>query len=172
MQNYDKNHLLEIIKTLIDFKVEFIVCGGVALVLHGIERMTMDIDIALDMDEGNLKKFLKAIDILGLVPRVPVPAESIIDSEARRIMVYEKNAIVFSFIDINQPFRQVDVFLAEQLSYDSLKDDIETIKVDDFDVKLVSSKGLLKMKKMINPLRDKDVFDISALEKLIAEKEE
>ena len=40
----EQNHLKEIITTLADNEVEFIICGGVALALHGVERMTMDID--------------------------------------------------------------------------------------------------------------------------------
>ena len=48
-----------------------------------------------------------------------------------------------------------------------LKGDIEIIKVDQYDIKIISSKRLLEMKKAIKPLRDKDVFDIRALEKII-----
>ena len=54
-------------------------CGGVAAVLHGVERMTMDIDLSLDLDRSNLEKFISVMKNMNLKPRVPVPPESILD---------------------------------------------------------------------------------------------
>ncbi len=162
----DRNHLKEIIITLADSGVDFIICGGVALALHGVERMTMDIDIALDMREGNIQKFLDAMKSLELVPRAPVSADSLLDPEKRRLMIEEKNALVFTFIDTRIPFRQVDIFLGEE-AFNSMEDDVEMIEIDRHKIRVVSKKRLLQMKKEISPQRDKDVYDINALEKLI-----
>lgn len=41
-----QNHLKEIIYRLADRGIDFIIGGGVAAVLHGVERVTMDLDIA------------------------------------------------------------------------------------------------------------------------------
>ncbi|MCP4130091.1 MAG: hypothetical protein GY754_03640, partial [bacterium] len=161
------NHLKEIITTLAECGVEFIICGGVALVIHGIERMTLDIDISVDMEEGNLQRLINAMKKLHLSPRVPVPAESLMDPEKRRMMVEEKNALVFTFIDLANAFRQVDVFITDELSYDSLKGSIDTVNIDNHDVKLVSVNKLLELKRSVIPPREKDLFDISELEKLI-----
>ncbi|HPV43027.1 MAG TPA: hypothetical protein PKX40_17755 [Spirochaetota bacterium] len=161
------NYLKEIITTLNDNSVDYIICGGVALVLHGVERMTMDLDLSVGMDEGNLRRFLHAMRKLGLAPRAPVPAESILDGEKRRAMVDEKNAVVFSFFDTKNPFRQVDVFITDRFSYEKLKDHAETMSVGPMKIRLVSKKKLLEMKKAINPPRDKDLFDIRLLEKII-----
>jgi len=64
------NHINEILFALTDAEVEFVVGGGVAAVLHGVERVTLDIDLALDMDPANVEKFLHVIRGLGLQPRV------------------------------------------------------------------------------------------------------
>ncbi len=161
------NYLKEIIATLNDNSVDYIICGGVALVLHGVERMTMDLDLSVGMDEGNLKRVLQSMKKLGLTPRAPVPAESILDNEKRKAMVSEKNAVVFSFFDTKNPFRQVDVFITDRFSYETLKDHVETMSVGSMKIQLVSKKKLLEMKKAINPPRDKDLFDIRLLEKII-----
>ena len=129
--------------------------------------MTMDIDLTLDMGKDNLIKFINAMKFLGLVPRAPVSAESLLDPEKRRIMVEEKNALVFTFIDNNHPFRQVDIFITDKISYTSLKNNVEIINIDNFKIKLASKEMLLKMKKSIKPPRDKDIFDIHVLEKII-----
>ena len=41
-----KPSLIEIITTLNEHRMSYIVCSGVAAVYHGVERMTMDPDIA------------------------------------------------------------------------------------------------------------------------------
>jgi hypothetical protein len=163
------NHLKDIILSLAENDVKFIICGGVALVLHGVERMTMDLDISIDLTDDNIRKFLKTMKSLNLVPRAPVPADSLLDPAKRDLMINDKNALVFTFIDTKNPFRQVDIFLIDKLSYDFLKDDVETISVSNYEIKLVSKKGLLKMKRAIKPRRDKDVFDIHVLKRLIHE---
>jgi hypothetical protein len=170
MAEKEKNHLTEIITTLDENGVRFIICGGVALVLHGIERMTMDIDLAIDMTAHNLRKFLATMKKLRLIPRAPVPAESLLDPAQRRVFIEEKNAVVFTFIDTGNPFRQVDIFLTDGLSFNALKDDVVPLAVCGHTVKLLSKKKLLELKRSITPLRDKDIFDIQALEKLMKDE--
>lgn len=67
-----RNHLLEILAALVKARVEFIVCGGVAAVLHGVERMTMDLDVSVNLTAKNLDRFVGVLQKLGLRPRVPV----------------------------------------------------------------------------------------------------
>jgi hypothetical protein len=57
----EKPYLIDILTTLADHDVNFIVCGGMAVVFHGVERMTMDVDISLDLSPDNVKKFLSAV---------------------------------------------------------------------------------------------------------------
>ncbi len=162
------NHLKDIILALRKNGVDFIICGGVALVLHGIERMTMDLDLSLEMKEDNLKRFLDVMDELGLVPRAPVPAESILDPEKRKMMVDQKKAVVFTFLDPRNPYRQVDIFITDAFSFESMRDHVETVKIGGEDINLLSKKKLLDMKKSIPSPRDKDRFDIVLLEKILA----
>lgn len=161
------NYLKDILSSLVEHKVDFIVCGGVALVLHGVERMTLDLDLSVGMEHDNLRRFLDSMKKLDLVPRAPVPAESILDPEKRKMMVDEKNALVFTFIDRKNPYRQVDVFITDHFSYDRLRDHVESVHIGDVMINLVSKEKLLEMKKAVQPQRDKDLFDIRVLEKII-----
>ena len=105
------NYLREILENLVEQDVKFIICGGVAAVLHGVERMTIDLDISLDLEYTHLEKFLFFIKKMNFVPRVAIPANSILDPLKRKMMVEEKNALVFTFIDPDKPYRQIDIFL-------------------------------------------------------------
>ena len=67
-----ENYLKEMLVTLADAGVEFVVGGGVACVLHGVERVTLDLDVAVQMNAPNLDRLIHAVERLNLRPRVPV----------------------------------------------------------------------------------------------------
>ena len=92
-----KNYLKEMLVTLADAGVEFVVGGGVACVLHGVERVTLDLDVAVQMNSANLDRLICAVERLDLKPRVPVSLADIGDPDFVRSMVTEKGALVFSF---------------------------------------------------------------------------
>ena len=50
------NKLLEVIKTLAENKIDFIICGGVACILQGCDRSTYDLDINIAFDDDNIKQ--------------------------------------------------------------------------------------------------------------------
>ena len=165
------NHINEILFALTDARVEFVVGGGVAAVLHGVERVTLDIDLALDMDPANVEKFLRVIHELGLQPRVPVPARDLMSREAVQRMVAEKGALVFSFVDFDRPLRHVDIFLQDNLSFVGLSRDARKVVIENRAIKIMGIARLLETKRAITPLRDKDLIDIKQLEKLQSQSE-
>lgn len=140
MNDY-KNFLLEIINLLNAKRVNYIIADGVTFVLQGAERLTMNLDAAVSLEKENIEKFLVAMEELRLVPRLPVPAESLLDPDKIRIMCEEKNALVFTFIDPKCSIRQVDFFLAKELSYDSLKNDFEEMDLDGQKIKVLTKKS-------------------------------
>jgi hypothetical protein len=165
------NHINEILFALTDAQVEFIVGGGVAGVLHGVERVTLDVDLALNMEPANVEKFLGIMEELRLQPRVPFPARDLMSPEAVQRMIAEKGAIVFSFVDVDRPLRHVDIFLGRDLSFEELNKGAQTVLVEGRNIKIIGIKKLLELKRLISPLRDKDLFDIKELEKLQIRRE-
>ncbi len=161
------NHLVEILTALNRSGVKFIVCGGVAAVLHGVERMTMDIDLSVDLDRENLSRMFEVLKTIDLKPRIPVSPEILLDEDARKMMIQEKNALVFTFLDLKNPYRQVDIFLTEEMSYDKLKNETERICIGGDDILIISPEKLIAMKKSVIPLRDKDRTDIAILEEIL-----
>jgi hypothetical protein len=153
----------EILSGLTRAKVEFIIGGGVACVLHGVERVTMDVDLAVLMDPSNLRAFLAVMEGLGLRPRVPVPPESLLDPAEIRRFTEDKHALVFTFLDPDVPVRQVDIFLRPDLSYEALLPDSEWIDMSGFSVRALTMRKLLSIKLGIVPARAKDAVDIEFL---------
>ena len=160
-----ENPYREILAALAKADVDFILGGGVACVLQGVERVTMDVDLAVLMAPLNLRKFLVVMDRLGLRPRVPIPPLSLLDPAVVRTIVEEKHALVFSFLDVDRPTRQVDIFLRSDLSYDTLLPDTEWADMGGFKVRIITKKKLLAIKLAIVPPRTKDLLDIEHLRK-------
>jgi hypothetical protein len=49
-----------------DKGVRYLLVGGLASVLHGVPRTTMDIDIAISPEKANLKKCISALKGIGM----------------------------------------------------------------------------------------------------------
>ncbi len=162
-------HLREIIFGLADAKVDFVIGGGVACVLQGVERFTLDLDVAVNLTAGNLERFIAVMKAQGLVPRVPVPPESLLDPDVRRMLVEEKNALVFTFMDLDDPRRHVDLFLREDLSFERMNSHADVLELDGREIKVASVEKMLEIKEAIDPPRDKDILDISALKRLLSD---
>jgi len=165
----DTSYLEQLLRELAGTGVRFVVAGGVAAVLHGVERTTMDLDIALELTPDNVRRFASVMASLGLQPLVPVPVEALADPDVVRTMVEEKNAIVFMLADPEMPLRKVDVFLTESLSYESLVPDTLELEIPGIPLRVLTAQRLLDLKRAIDPPRDKDLFDIRALERLTGE---
>jgi hypothetical protein len=143
----------EILKSLVDDEVDFIVGGGVACVLHGVERVTMDVDLAVHMQPANFNRFVAVMETLGLRSRVPVRPQALLDPAFVRMLIDEKHALVFTFVDPDKPYRQVDVFLTVDLAYESLLPDSEWVELGGYRVRIVNRSRLLAIKRAIVPPR-------------------
>jgi predicted nucleotidyltransferase len=164
-----RDELLELLKKLAEKDLDFVICGGVACVLQGVERATYDLDIAIAFENKNIEKLISSAKEHSLKPRIPEPAERLLDENRRKAWVKEKGAIVFTFFSVESPL-QLDIFLTEEIPYDELKKSADIFEVEGMKLFVCSKKQLVKLKKLIEPLRDKDMQDIKELEKLINEE--
>ena len=77
---------VSLLRALADAGVEFAVAGGFAVVLHGVPRMTFDLDIVVDLGADNLSRLVAALRSEGFRPRLPVALSELEDRrEAARM---------------------------------------------------------------------------------------
>ena len=69
--------MFDLIKMLEDAGVDYVLVGGLAVALHGYQRVTMDVDVVLAMDGENLQRFVTCAKSAGLQPVIPVDIESL-----------------------------------------------------------------------------------------------
>lgn len=67
---------LDLFSALSKHKVEYVLIGGLAVALHGVERNTMDIDISVVITRENLDRMIGLARQLHLSPVLPVPLSS------------------------------------------------------------------------------------------------
>ena len=133
-----ENYLKEMLVTLADAGVDLVVGGGVACVLHGVERVTFDLVVAVQMNSPNLDRLICAVEQLNLQPRVPVSLANIGDPDFVRSMVREKGALVCSLADFNNPLRHLDIFLSSALSFERLSKGAKWFDIGDAKVRVAS----------------------------------
>ena len=163
--NIVEKNLLELVKALAENHVKFVICGGIACVMHGVERNTFDVDISVQMDSENLHKIQQIARKFDLYPRIPEPPENLLDESVRKNWIENKGALVYTFISGNSPL-QMDIFLSYPKTYEELISKADKVIIDDLEIPISSIDDLIYAKNQIEPIRDKDKSDIAELKKL------
>jgi hypothetical protein len=141
------------------------VAGGIAVNLYGIERATADLDIALELEEGNLLKFINVAEKLGLRPKIPVKLGDFIDPEKRRSWRMDKGMLVFSLYDPKNPFFLIDIFTEIPFDFDAIYKQRKKIKFENIFIPVVPIKELIAMKEKSD--RPQDRADVFYLKKIM-----
>jgi len=160
----DKLNILNLFSTLNNKKVRYLVAGGVAVNLYGIERATGDIDIVVHLERHNLEKFVEVVKELGFRPKIPVKLEDLCSKEMRDKWVREKGMKVFSVYDPQNPYFLLDVFVEEPFDFDKVYGERKNIKAGNVRIPLVPIKRLIEMKKKVG--RPQDIADVYYLRKI------
>ncbi|GAA5165950.1 nucleotidyl transferase AbiEii/AbiGii toxin family protein [Ornithinimicrobium tianjinense] len=159
--------ILDLLAALNDAGVDYVVVGGVAVVLRGHARMTVDLDLALDLTTDNLTSALDVLKAQGLVPRLPVPPEQFADPDIRRSWVEQRNLVAFTLHDPSDALREVDLLAITPLPFSTLLTSSDVIDVDDVPVRVASVEHLVAMKRLSG--RAQDLADVEALSQLTSQ---
>ncbi len=155
---------LSLFATLNRKKVRYLLAGGLAVNLYGIERSTGDIDLVVELDQHNLGKFVEVMQELGFKPKAPVPMEDFVREEKRQEWMRDKGMQVFSFFDPKNPFILLDVFIEMPFDFSKVFDNRVKIKAGTTFVPLVPVNTLIEMKERAG--RPKDLADAYYLKQI------
>lgn len=146
----------EMLRRLTAGGVDFVVIGGIALVLSGSARMTRDLDIVFATDGGNLKALGGVLVALNAqlreieedVPFVP-------DDKTLRNVQLLTLTTSEGWLDVH---REVD----GMPSYDALRRRAERLSLGDFSVLVASADDMIAMKRAAG--RPQDLADLAEWE--------
>ncbi len=161
-----QNNIWDLIESLTANKVEFVVCGGVACFLHGVDRATFDLDISISISSENINKVIDTAKLLGLKPRIPEPIENLLDPVKRELWVKDKGALVYTLI-VPESIIQLDIFLTYPKSFEELLKNAVIMHIKGTDVAVSSKDDLIYAKSQVKPPRKKDQDDIAELKRII-----
>lgn len=145
-------------------EVRFVVVGGMAVVLSGHVRTTVDLDVVVDLAPDPAHRAVVALTDLGFQPRIPVRPTDFADPRIRQEWIDTKGLQVLSFHDPDHAFREVDVFAAYPVDFERLLAAAVPTRVGDQTVLVASIDDLLAMKRAAG--RPQDLADVAALEAL------
>ncbi len=146
----------------------YVVVGGLAVVLHGHARLTVDLDLVVDLDPEAARRTMRALLALGMRPLAPVDALDFADAEKRRQWISEKGMRVFSLYDPAQPLRTVDLFVESPLDFEELWRDAESVSLHSTTIRVASVPHLIAMKRIAGRSQDHD--DIAKLEEILRQR--
>jgi len=155
---------LDLFRELQKHEVQYLVVGGIAINLHGVERATMDVDLVLAMDEGNLQRFLRAATELELKPSLPVQLESLCDARQIDDWVREKHLIAFCLRPPSKTAPSIDIIVRPKVSFESMYQNRVEKVIGGVRFKLASIDDLIALKTGTG--RNQDASDIVALNKV------
>jgi len=144
--------------------LRYAVIGGIAVNLHGYNRLTGDLDILLSLTDENLKKFVATVEQLGLIPRLPVELSDFAEESKRSSWVKEKNLKVFTVYNPQDPLEHVDVKIDEPAEIEPYIDRAEVMTAGPIEIPVVSLDDLITLKRAAG--RERDMVDVRALQKI------
>ena len=151
--------------TLNQHKVKYLVCGGLAVNLHGVRRTTADVDIILDLNVENIKNFESAIKKYNYSPIIPIPLNSLIDKNERLKLKKEKNLIAYSYQTSYNRYMNLDVLIDCPFSFEEMWNAKNKRSGDGHYMYYVSLEHLIELKKYSGRIQDKeDVINLMRFE--------
>ncbi|MGH6784025.1 MAG: hypothetical protein ACREBP_05310 [Sphingomicrobium sp.] len=155
---------LDLFARLTQSHVRYVVVGGLALNLHGVERATMDVDLAVALDAGNLRAAIDVFRSMSLVPIAPIDLDDASDPAMLAHWRQDRHMIALGLRPAVGHGPTVDVLTATFVPFETLEANAVRKRLGDADVPIASIDDLIALKRAAG--RPIDLSDIDALETL------
>ena len=159
---------LHLFKALQVHQIDYMLIGGLAMNLHGVPRMTMDVDLVIALDNKNISKLINCVDALGLYPSVPVKLEDLADESKCEALFLEKNLIALSLIGNIPATPTVDIVIHHPLNFQQAYANKIERDISGTPVLLACIEDMITLKKAAG--RAQDLSDITHLERFLHER--
>ena len=154
-----------VVRALNEAGVRYLIVGGVAVNVHGYVRLTMDLDLVIQLRPENIVTAWEAMEKIGYRARIPVSAREFADEKKRELWRREKGMLVLQFWSDEHRRTQVDVFVREPFDFDREHATAPHHEITPGVIaRVVGWDTLIQMKKKAGRL--KDLADLDMLEKI------
>ncbi|MEZ4753516.1 MAG: hypothetical protein R3A13_04295 [Bdellovibrionota bacterium] len=181
------NPYLNALSVLNSTGASYVIVGGFALTMHGNNRFTPDINVAVNFEDGAPLKLVEALLASGLEPPEGVDTQQYANPQVRADWFENKSMRFLAFGDRELPTFSIQLFTQhpQPMSFEGLLADSIEIDINGIKAVICSKEHLVAMKKIAwrNQDRDdvealdlieslgEDLFDTTAINELIAKEE-
>jgi len=156
---------IDLFRALQEQEVRYLVVGGVAVNLHGIGRLTVDVDLMLALDARNLERFVAVARGFPLKPVIPVNLEDLADAAKVRSWIEEKGMLAFALRSSDPATPTVDILVKPVVAFEDAWARRALRTVEGVDIPIASIEDIIRLKTGTG--RQKDEADIKALRQLM-----
>ncbi len=157
---------LAIFRALNNEGVRYIVAGGMAVNLHGIPRMTYDIDLILDLEKDNLSQFLSLVKGWGFKPKIPVDIMDFTVEDNRTDWIQNRQMKAFNLVNPEWAISEIDILIDTPVTYLEASGEVVHFELNDILVPTISIDHLIEMKEKAD--RAQDRADVQHLKRIKA----
>jgi predicted nucleotidyltransferase len=158
--------MFKLVKMLADAEVDYVLVGGLAVTLHGYQRVTMGVDVVLAMEAENLRRFIDCAKATELRPVIPVPIDALANPDLVEQWHREKGMLAFVLRGPDMMATIIDVLVRPVAPFADLKRDAVIVEIGPLKVPVASIEHLIVLKTGTG--RGKDAIDIEELRKIQA----
>jgi hypothetical protein len=144
--------------------IRYVLVGGLAVLLHGIDRLTADIDLVVDLAPEQALRAVETLLTLGFKANAPVDARQFADAAVRERWQRESGMLVLSFWDPQNRRPTVDLFADYPMDFEVLYENSLLLTLATTPVRVASVAHLIAIKQAAG--RPKDLDDVSRLAEL------
>ena len=156
--------MYKLLATLSDARIDYVLIGGLAVTLHGYQRLTMDVDVVLALTDENLARFVDCARNANLKPVLPIPLDSLRDAALIDQWHREKGMLAFALRGPDRMATVIDVLVRPVVSFEQLKRNALVKHIGPLSVPVAGIDDLIILKTGTG--RSKDVLDIEELRKI------
>ena len=148
-------------------EIDYVLVGGLAVALHGYQRVTMGVDVVLALDDANIGRFINCATRANLAPVLSLPIESLRDAAIIDRWHREKGMLAFALRGPETMATAIDVLLRPVLAFDRLRRNAVIKRVGPLSIPVASIDDLIVMKTGTG--RSRDALDIEELRRIKAQ---
>jgi predicted nucleotidyltransferase len=153
-----------VFRLLNEHEIRYVIVGGIAVVLHGSPRLTVDLDIIIDLEPVNAGQAIEVLQRAGFMAEIPVDIRQFADENVRRSWITEKNMKALSLHDHETPPTVIDLLAESPIAFEDLYQRAKLISLDEMTLRVASIPDLIVLKRISG--RPEDLRDIAELEKI------
>ncbi len=148
--------------------IRYLVVGGMAVNFYGIPRMTYDIDILLDLEDGNVETYVRIMAEWGFKPKIPVDIMNFAKQGQRDDWIRNKHMKAFNLFNPDWAIKEIDVIIDSPIDYAQGSKHARMVEIQGVSIPVVGLDDLIKMKEITE--RQQDEADIRYLKGLKDER--